>query len=250
MIPFGPDYAGLYDSLYQDKDYAAECALVEDLLKRFSEKKPLKILDLGCGTGRHAALFAQHGFQVTAVDRSAAMIKIAREKSPKPVSFHQSEIENLDLGQTFDACVMLFAVFSYLTEDRVLEAALQNVRRHLKPGGLFLFDFWSEEAVLAEPPSNRSKEMPCSGGRVEREATTLLREKEKICEIHYRFRKKEGTRVLLEGEERHRMRYFSRPEVSKLLQSQGFEPVASGGFPDFEAARPVHWSLLQIARPR
>ena len=50
--PFGSDYAKSYDELYADKDYEAECDLIERVLRTYGEGKIATILDLGCGTGQ------------------------------------------------------------------------------------------------------------------------------------------------------------------------------------------------------
>ena len=46
--PFGSDYAESYDELYADKDYEAECDLIERVLRTYGEGKIASILDLGC----------------------------------------------------------------------------------------------------------------------------------------------------------------------------------------------------------
>lgn len=78
---FGKEYANQYDTFYQDKDYEAECNLIEETFYRYAEKQAVKsILDLGCGTGNHAIPFARRGYQVTGVDRSSEMIETAKAK--------------------------------------------------------------------------------------------------------------------------------------------------------------------------
>lgn len=67
MTVFG-DYARYYNVLYQDKDYAGEADFVLSCLKRRHEA-PRTLLDLGCGTGRHALEMARRGVSVTGVDR-------------------------------------------------------------------------------------------------------------------------------------------------------------------------------------
>ena len=55
---FGAVYADAYDLLYQDKDYDAECDLIESLFKNYGESGIKSVLDLGCGTGNHAVPLA------------------------------------------------------------------------------------------------------------------------------------------------------------------------------------------------
>lgn len=49
---FGKEYAGNYDLFYQDKDYDAECDLIERIISEYASGPVHSILDLGCGTGK------------------------------------------------------------------------------------------------------------------------------------------------------------------------------------------------------
>ena len=90
---FGAVYAQQYDLLYKDKNYDAEVALLERLFQAHALEGN-SVLDLGCGTGQHAIRLAKRGFDVTGVDRSPEMLRIARVKaeqsldelSPQPAS--------------------------------------------------------------------------------------------------------------------------------------------------------------------
>ena len=76
------DYAHYYNLLYADKDYAGETAFVLGLLRR-DGRNPQTLLDLGCGTGRHALEMAKHGVAVTGVDLSPTMLKWAGQPCRK-----------------------------------------------------------------------------------------------------------------------------------------------------------------------
>jgi predicted TPR repeat methyltransferase len=80
---FGIGYAEVYDAIYHDKDYATECDLVERVLSANAAAPMRRILDLGCGTGRHADLLAERGYEVVGVDRSPHMIEQARARAEK-----------------------------------------------------------------------------------------------------------------------------------------------------------------------
>ena len=179
---FGREYAELYDLLYRDKDYESECDLLEEVFQHYGSGPVQTILDLGCGTGGHVLPLARRGYQVTGVDRSLEMLSRARQKAASDASgvgytlptFHQGDVRTVDLGQQFDAVLMMFAVLSYqLTNDDV-QAALRTVHRHLKPGGLFVGDVWYGPAVLAIHPSDRVKVIPTEDGEVIRIASGHL----------------------------------------------------------------------------
>jgi len=67
---FGSEYAGAYDAIYGDKDYAAECDLVERIFKTYGYGVVQSVMDLGCGTGGHALPLAERGYEVSGIDRS------------------------------------------------------------------------------------------------------------------------------------------------------------------------------------
>ena len=79
-MSFGATYASIYDDLYAEKDYAAEAQFVLDQIRTAAPQAPLRILDLGCGTGLHAMQLAMAGISVTGVDRSADMVAVAEKR--------------------------------------------------------------------------------------------------------------------------------------------------------------------------
>src|SRR5215208_7052123 len=111
---FGRDYAAAYDDLYHDKDYLAEVDLIEQLFKLHGTGPVRRVLDLGCGTGGHAVHLAHRDYEVVGVDRSAEMLERARARAAH-ARFELGEIGSLDLGETFDALLMMFAVIGYQT---------------------------------------------------------------------------------------------------------------------------------------
>ncbi|HEY4744175.1 MAG TPA: class I SAM-dependent methyltransferase, partial [Desulfuromonadaceae bacterium] len=152
-------YARYYDLLYRDKDYAAEADFVAGLLLAHAPEART-LLELGCGTGRHAEFLARQGFAVHGVDRSEGMLADAgrrRENLPDDVrgrlAFSPGDARDVRLGRHFDAVVSLFHVMSYMAEGRDLEHAFATARAHLAPGGVFLFDFWYGPAVLSDRPA-------------------------------------------------------------------------------------------------
>ncbi|MCX8085039.1 MAG: class I SAM-dependent methyltransferase, partial [Calditerrivibrio sp.] len=119
MSEFGSIYAKYYDLLYKDKDYEAEVEYVDSLIKRYNPTAK-NILDLGCGTGRHAELLCRKGYHVHGVDASEDMIKIAKERQCQgsgSLKFTHSKIQNLNLSEKFDVIVALFHVLSYQTTN-------------------------------------------------------------------------------------------------------------------------------------
>ena len=90
-MPFFGAYSRYYNLFYRNKDYAGEAAYVNGLIKKHHPGAK-SLLDLGCGTGRHAFLLAEMGFKVTGVDRSEEMLAVARSDllrlSTKPLTLN------------------------------------------------------------------------------------------------------------------------------------------------------------------
>jgi len=135
--------AEYYDILHEDVDYAAECALLEKAFSRFLPGPPAALLDLGCGTGSHALILAERGHRVTGIDSSGGMLRVARRKArgrPNP-AFVRADMRHFDLGRTFDAAVCMDGAFTHLLTERDLLEHLRTVRRHLRPDGVYVFEF-------------------------------------------------------------------------------------------------------------
>jgi SAM-dependent methyltransferase len=245
---FGRDYAAAYDDLYQDKDYVAETDLIERVFELYGQRRVRRVLDLGCGTGGHAVELAQRGYEVVGVDRSPDMLEHARARGSS-ARFELGEIATLDLGETFDAVLMMFAVLGYQVGNADLQAALATVRRHLHETGLFFCDFWYGPAVLAERPSERVKVIDTAQGQVIRVATGELDTRHDQCLVRYHVWRIEHGRVSAEVREQHPMRYFFELELDLLLAEAGLELVRLGAFPDLEAEPSERtWNVALVAR--
>jgi len=251
---FSPIYADVYDVLYRNKNYTAECDLIECIFQTYSDGSIHSVLDLGCGTGNHAILLAQRGYKVVGVDRSESMLTYAREKAAKlsnssSVTFHQGDIRSIDLQRHFDAALMMFAVLSYQLENADVLSALRTTRRHLRPGGLLIFDVWYGPAVLHQRPSQRIKVMPTSEGQVLRVSSGELDVCHHICTVHFHVWRIVGNRLVAETRENHKVRYFFPLELEFYLECSGFALIRLGAFPEFgRDPDETTWNVLGVAR--
>jgi SAM-dependent methyltransferase len=252
MSVFGPAYAGEYDELYRDKDYAGECDVLEEAFRRYGSGTVRTVVDFGCGTGNHALPLARRGYRVTGVDGSAEMLDVARRKADTAgldVNWMQGDIRTADAGGPFDAALFMFAVLGYMVPNEDVMAALRTARRHLRPSGLLAFDVWYGPAVLTVKPSNRARVLPIPGGQVVRVVTPRLDTRRHLCETHYRLWRIAGTRVEAESEETHTTRYFFPMELELMLQQSGFALASLTAFPSID--RPpdeTTWNVFGVAR--
>lgn len=250
---FGSIYADAYDLLYQDKNYTAECDLIEGLLQTSGDRAVRRILDLGCGTGNHILPLAQRGYEVVGVDHSESMLARARSKAANSLyngrsTFYQGDIRTVDLQQHFDAVLMMFAVLGYQLENPDALSALRTARRHLRSGGLLIFDVWYGPAVLHQRPSERVKVIPSPEGQILRVASGELDIRRHLCKVHFRVWRLAGDRLVSKTEEIHPMRYFFPLELNLFLECSGFTPVRVGAFPDFDRdPDETTWNVLGVA---
>jgi SAM-dependent methyltransferase len=245
---FGLEYAAAYDALYQSKDYVAECDQLEAAFRKYGQDPVRRVLDLGCGTGGHAVVLAERGYDVVGVDRSPGMLQRARERG-SGARFELGDIAGLDLGETFDAVLMMFAVLGYHVANVDVQAALETVRRHLRPGGLFLCDVWYGPAVLTEGPSERVKVIGTSEGQILRVASGELDTRHHLCLVRYHLWRLEKGRLTAEIREQHHMRYFFPLELELMLHAARLELVRLGGFPSFaDEPSTATWNVGVVAR--
>ena len=253
MSQFGDLYSKYYDLLYQDKDYQTEVNYVTSLIQQCSLEAH-SILDLGCGTGKHAELFCEQGFKVHGVDLSADMLNIAekrRDGKENQLSFSHTNIQNLKLNKKFDVVTSLFHVMSYQNSNQELTQAFRVAKEHLVDDGIFIFDFWYGPAVLTDLPTTRIKRLEDAQIQVTRLAEPVLYAQKNIVDVHYNiFIKDKETQNFVEKRELHSMRYLFDTELELICNDVGFEILnkyewMSQNTPNFNSWNVV-WVLKRI----
>jgi SAM-dependent methyltransferase len=232
-----------YDLLYREKDYAAEVAYIDRLLKRHGAGADL--LEFGSGTGRHGRLLGELGYSVTGVERSAGMVALAEQTGA--FRCQVGDICSVKLGRSFDAVLSLFHVISYQTGNREVQAVFARAAEHLKPGGLFIFDVWYSPAVHAQRPEVRVKRLSGEGVEITRIAEPVSRVNENVVDVHYTI----FARALPSSEyesfsELHPMRHFSIPEIDLLAASAGFSRLCAEEFLTGETPSAATWGVCFV----
>lgn len=134
------NYAGKYDNESFTKGTNGECDFIE---KEISYNKDIKILDIGCGTGRHSIELSSRGYNVTGIDLSEAQLKQAKRKASAKnldIVFKKQDARNLTFVNEFDAAIMLCeGGFPLMETDEMNFKILQNACNALRSNGKFIF---------------------------------------------------------------------------------------------------------------
>jgi len=125
------------------------------LHKLIREAKPAAkaVLELGCGTGSILKYLARY-YEISGVDTSRRMLSIARKKLPDATLYRQNMV-NFAVKARFDVICCVFDLINHIQRFSDWNRVFRNVRRHLRPGGCFIFDINTQrklERCIAEPP--------------------------------------------------------------------------------------------------
>ena len=243
------DYSYYYDLLYKEKNYQKEAEYINKLIKKY-RPEARKILNLGCGTGKHDRFLAEMGYELHSVDLSKEMLNIAKNcKNPDNLFFYHGDIRNIRIEKRFDAVISLFHVISYQITNQDLKDTFNTVYTHLKDDGIFIFDCWYGPAILTDRPSVRLKRIENENVRIVRIAEPIIYPNENIVDVNYNlviYDKKE--KKIRELNETHRMRYIFKSEIDFLLEVKNLELLhyrewMSEKKPGFDT-----WSVYWIAQ--
>ena len=251
MNQFGDLYSQYYDLLYSDKDYIGEVDYIDNLIK-LHNKNVKTLLDMGCGTGKHAELFYEKGYKVHGIDLSEDRLKIANQRrkgKEDSLRFSHSNIQELNLSDKFDVIVSLFHVMSYQNSNSELTKAFEIAKNHLNNDGIFIFDFWYGPAVLTDLPTTRVKRLENENIKVTRLAEPVLHSQKNIVDVNYDvFIEDKKTKEIAEKKELHKMRYFFDTELEMICEKVGFSIIQkyewmSDKNPDFNS-----WNVVWVIK--
>lgn len=128
-------WARAYDT-YPNILIAAEEPRVRALL---SEVRGKRVLDVACGTGRHTLWLADRGAHVTGVDRSRAMLEVAREKDRSGIDFREGDADALPVPDASQDVVLNALLLEHLPDIRPV---FREAHRVLVAGGTFVMSVY------------------------------------------------------------------------------------------------------------
>ncbi len=253
MSSYVGKHAEYYDTIYAEKPYAQEAAFVHTCLQKYRLGKITRLLELACGTGRHALELEKLGYQIIAIDYSSDLLAIATSHARELKShtdFRLQDMRELSVaGAPFDAAYCLFDSIGYVQSNEGVEKVLTNVCRHLRPDGLFVFEFWHAAAMLRSYEPRRERNWKTADSELKRVATTRLDITKQLAEVSYEFESISSSGRAEFFQETQVNRYFLIQEMSLFLKVAGFEPL--DWLAAYNAEQPITedtWHILAIAR--
>jgi len=241
------NYGNKYDAEYFTQGTDGECDFIE---KELAYNKSLKILDVGCGTGRHSIELTKRGYNVTGIDLSESQLQRAREKAEAEklkIDFRKHDARNLPFKSEFDAVIMLCeGSFPLMETDEMNFQILESVTKSLKKNGKFIFT-----TLNGLFPLYHSVEQFCDSTKKDGTATyrsntfnLMTFRDHNITE----FEDDMGNKKTLDCNER----YYVPSEITWLLKSLGFTTVdifgaKLGAFSRSDSLTPEDFEMLVIA---
>ncbi len=122
---------------------------VEHLVDALELREGMRLLDVGCGPGRHAHELARRGMRVHGIDISRRFVDIAREDAPPGATFERLDARELPFDREFDAVICLCqGAFGLMTADGHDRTVLAGMSRALRSGGRLALSAFSSYFVV------------------------------------------------------------------------------------------------------
>lgn len=213
------NYGDQYDREIFTQGTMGECDFIENEL---NFDRSLKILDVGCGTGRHSIELSKRGYAITGVDLSEAQLEKAIEKAKEnnlKVVFLKHDARRLPFENQFDAAIMLCeGGFPLMETDEMNFEILKNVARSLKSSAKLIFTTLNGLFPLYHSINDFHGDGFHEGARYKSETFDLMTFRDYNTTT---FTDDDGKEHQLECNER----YYVPSEITWMLQSLGFKKI-------------------------
>jgi SAM-dependent methyltransferase len=186
-------------------------------------KPGARVLDIGCGYGRHAIELVQRGLDVTGLDLSLPLLIRAADEAQKramSVNFVHADMREMQFEQQFDGAYSMLTSFGYFDEEANLRVA-EGIGRALKPGARFLLDIVNRDYIVADLPSRVWWE---GNGCVVLEEVDFNFHTSRIL-THRSIVFEDGRQL----EQEISVRAYSLHEIGRLLRQAGFRVLDISG---------------------
>ncbi len=242
-------YADYYDLIYSQKDYKKEVKYLNAILIKLKVKKNANILELGCGTGKHAVELSKLNYTVHGIDISRDMVRLAKQQKNPKLIFEIGDVRKFRSCKLFDAVISLFHVISYQLNYNDLLDTFKTANINLKRNGFFVFDCWYGPAVLSSPPKIKYKHIKQKNLKLTRIAYPKLFQRENIVDVEYKIIiSDKAAKKNIDFNEMHRVRYFFRSEIDYFLEQAGFKLIEDFEWMTSRALSEKTWGSCYVAK--
>lgn len=212
------NYSKKYDEEPFTQGTTGECDFIES---ESGYNKSIQILDIGCGTGRHAIELSKRGYSVTGIDLSQSQIDRAIKKSKEigvSINFSVADARKLDFHSEFNLVIMICeGGFSLMETDEMNYQILKNASQALKSNGKFIFTALNGLFPLFNSIGNFINSAT-DKDQVTNNTFDLMTFRDHSV---YETEDDSGNKLKLECNER----YYVPSEISWLVKSAGFNKV-------------------------
>lgn len=206
------ELAKYYDQIVEPHvDTKKELEFLEEIFEKYNINK---VLDIGCGTGRHVIPLAKEGYNVTGLDCHKEILEIAKKKAREAdvsPSFIRKDIKELGVEARFDAAICMWSTFYYLPQPETVKVTYEA----LEPGGLFIIS-GKDSGEVDKTSEIKEETIELDGEKVKKIVEEKYEGKKRIRKYHYQFENREYIDVDV-------CNMYSLEEVKKILKSSGFK---------------------------
>jgi SAM-dependent methyltransferase len=148
-----------YHKLYFERDEQEAQSFIHKLINHLSPAHGSRMLDVGCGRGRHSKILAGLGFDVTGIDLAPDSIEYAKQFESSRLQFFLHDMRLPFWINYFDYAFNFFTSFGYFKTRREHDNAIRTIGGSLKPGGILMFDFLNVHYAESHHISNETKKI-------------------------------------------------------------------------------------------
>ena len=204
---------------------SGECDFIE---KEIEYNKNARILDIGCGTGRHSIELAERGYlKITGIDLSDKQLERAKEKAGMKnlkIDFQKHDARELPFHDEFDLAIMICeGAFPLMETDEMNYRILQNAAKALTSNGKFIFTTLNGLFPLFHSVKDFLESKKGEGGAAsEHNSFDLMTFRDQNITV---VEDDSGNKKELHCNER----YYVPSEITWLLKSVGFKTIGIYG---------------------